>query len=161
MPETSDLHELRDYLKICDPNQFRQLEETYFPTMISVQGGKFTMGSSEDDMEQPLHEVKLSDFRIAKTPTTWWQFGIFCLQTGFKVPGDEGWGRGKRPVINVSWYDAVEYCNWLSEQHGLTPYYAIDKRRKDPNNKNSSDDLKWIVTPKAGGNGYRLPTEAE
>jgi formylglycine-generating enzyme required for sulfatase activity len=64
-------------------------------------------------------------------------------------------------VINVSWYDAIEYCNWLSEQHGLTPYYAIDKTRKDANNKNDEDKLKWTVTPASKANGYRLPTEAE
>ena len=38
--------------------------------------------------------------------------------SGRKKPDDRGWGRGRRPVINVSWHDATAYCEWLSEQTG-------------------------------------------
>lgn len=65
------------------------------------------------------------------------------------------------PVEKVSWYDCVEYCNKRSIKEGLNPYYNIDKNKKDPNNRNKDDDIKWIVTINAGANGYRLPTEAE
>jgi formylglycine-generating enzyme required for sulfatase activity len=62
----------------------------------------------------------------------------------------------------VSWYDAVEYCNWLSEREGLTPAYTINKNQIDPNNViGSVDSLKWLVTWNKGADGYRLPTEAE
>jgi formylglycine-generating enzyme required for sulfatase activity len=60
--------------------------------------------------------------------------------------GRQGWGRGDRPVINVSWYDAVAYANWLNEQDGLEPVYRI--RRTN-------------VTWNQSANGWRLPTEAE
>jgi len=66
----------------------------------------------------------------------------------------------KLPVEMVNWYDVVEFCNKLSEKNGLKPYYSIDKKSKDPNNKNSNDNIKWTVTI-VGGNGFRLPTEAE
>lgn len=65
------------------------------------------------------------------------------------------------PVETVSWYDCVEYCNKRSEKEGLKPYYNIDKSKKDPNNKNDNDDIKWTITINVGANGYRLPTEAE
>jgi formylglycine-generating enzyme len=65
------------------------------------------------------------------------------------------------PVEMVSWYDCVEYCNKRSLKEGLQPYYNIDKNKKDLNNKTDIDDIKWTVTPHAGANGYRLPTEAE
>jgi len=65
------------------------------------------------------------------------------------------------PVEMVSWYDCVEYCNKRSIKEGLKPYYTIDKSKKDPNNDNDIDDIKWSVTINAGANGYRLPTEAE
>jgi formylglycine-generating enzyme required for sulfatase activity len=65
------------------------------------------------------------------------------------------------PVETVNWYDCVEYCNKKSIQEGLQPYYNIDKDKKDPNNTNDVDDLKWTVTINEAANGYRLPTEAE
>ena len=71
------------------------------------------------------------------------------------------WQGKKRPVENISWYDCIEFCNRLSEIMNLDPAYLIDKDRKDPNNQNSYDDLKWLVKRNDSANGYRLPTEAE
>lgn len=65
------------------------------------------------------------------------------------------------PVEMVSWYDCIEYCNKRSVKEDLKPYYNIDKNKKDPNNKNNNDNLKWTVTINEGANGYRLPTEEE
>ena len=67
-----------------------------------------------------------------------------------------------KPVENVSWYDAIEYCNALSRKEGLTPCYTIDKDHKDPDNTSIYEDsIKWIVTWNKSANGYRLPTENE
>jgi len=65
------------------------------------------------------------------------------------------------PVDSVSWYDAIEYCNKLSEREGLIPAYNIDKINKDPNNTEELDTVKWTVTLAEGADGYRLPTEAQ
>ncbi|MDF2884701.1 MAG: hypothetical protein K0R54_5271, partial [Clostridiaceae bacterium] len=64
-------------------------------------------------------------------------------------------------VEMVSWYDCIVYCNKRSLKESLKPYYNIDKNKKDPNNKNEMDDIKWTVTINSGANGYRLPKEAE
>jgi formylglycine-generating enzyme required for sulfatase activity len=65
------------------------------------------------------------------------------------------------PVESVSWYDCVDYCNKRSLKEGLTPYYHVDRDKKDPGNKNDLDSVKWTVTINANANGYRLPSEAE
>lgn len=65
------------------------------------------------------------------------------------------------PVETVSWYDCIEYCNKRSLKEGLKPYYNITKNRKDPDNKNELDDVKWILTINESANGYRLPTDEE
>jgi formylglycine-generating enzyme required for sulfatase activity len=65
------------------------------------------------------------------------------------------------PVETVSWYDCIDYCNKRSIKEGLQPYYHIDRNKKDPDNKNDLDDIKWMVTINKEANGYRLPTEAE
>ena len=65
------------------------------------------------------------------------------------------------PVETVSWYDCIEYCNKRSMKESLKPYYTIDKNKKDPNNKNDLDSIKWTITINHESDGYRLPTEAE
>lgn len=81
------------------------------PDMVWVEGGTFTMGGTEFD-EKPKHKVKLNDFKISKYEVTFAQYDAFCETTGRSKPSDEGWGRNKRPVINVSWHDAKAYCKW-------------------------------------------------
>jgi formylglycine-generating enzyme required for sulfatase activity len=63
------------------------------------------------------------------------------------------------PVEQVSWFNAVEFCNRLSIRGGLKPYYNIDKTREDPENKNIG--IRWVVTVNADANGFRLPLSVE
>ncbi len=130
--------------------------------MVLVRGGTFEMGDVFDDNhyenEKPVHQVTLSDFYMAACCVTFDEYDAFCVATQRQKPYERDW---EMPVINITWYDAVAYCNWLSVQDGRQPVYTIDKSRQDPNNENKDDDVKWIVTPNWQANGYRLPTEAE
>ena len=90
-----------------------------YPKMVPIPGGTFIMGSKDgEDDENPPHEVTLSSFELAETEVTFEQYDYFCEQTHREKPNDEGWGRGTRPVINVSWEDAEAYCDWLSQKTG-------------------------------------------
>jgi formylglycine-generating enzyme required for sulfatase activity len=88
--------------------------------LISLPGGGFTMGSgsgvSQDEM--PAHAVTLKPFMIGQSEVTFAQYDRFATATGRAKPDDNGWGRGDRPVINVSWQDAQAYAKWLSETTG-------------------------------------------
>ncbi|MCP4699538.1 MAG: SUMF1/EgtB/PvdO family nonheme iron enzyme [Gammaproteobacteria bacterium] len=93
------------------------------PEMIKLPGGTFRMGdiqSGDDGDEKPVHKVTLSAFAMGKYEVTFEEYDRFAEATGRKKPDDRGWGRGKRPVINVSWKDAAAYAKWLSEQTGQT-----------------------------------------
>ena len=82
-----------------------------------VKGGTFQMGDTFGEGrrdELPMHTVTLDSFYISKTEVTFNQYDKFCEATGRAKPDDKGWGRGNRPVINVSWYDARDFCLWLS-----------------------------------------------
>ena len=126
------------------------------PTMVYVEGGKFNMGTDYgNDGNKPVHTIKVSSFYIGKYEVTQkeWREVMGSNPSFFK--GDD------LPVEKVSWYEAVEYCNKRSIKEGLSPYYKIEKNKRDPNNKYDWDKLKWIVSVNWNANGYGLPTEAQ
>ncbi len=120
------------------------------PGFVLVPGGTFTMGSPPTEpgryADEEQHQVTLSPFAISVYDLTFDEYDEYCAATKARRPDDEGWGRGSSPVINVSWFDAVSYCNWRSKKEGKTPAYKISGKDVACN---------W------GANGYRLPTEAE
>ena len=57
-------------------------------------------------------------FKMLNTPVTFEMFDRYCAETGEQPPGDNGWGRENRPVVNVNYQDAITYARWLSEKTG-------------------------------------------
>ena len=94
----------------------------YEPEMVEIPGGSFRMGcvSGRDcnDAEHPVHEVRVERFELSKYEVTFEEYDRFTAATGREPVDNEGWGRGRRPVIRVSWEDAVAYTKWLSGQTG-------------------------------------------
>ena len=92
------------------------------PEMVRIKGGTFQMGSpkgeADRDDNERLHEVRVKDFAIGNYAVTFEEYDTFAEATDRKKPSDAGWGRERRPVINVRWKDAVAYAEWLSEQTG-------------------------------------------
>ena len=90
---------------------------------VQVPAGDFQMGCVTRkrcfwNEESPVHRVTLRVFEISKYEVTFEEYDLFTDATGRDRVADEGWGRGRRPVINVSWHDVVAYTNWLSESTG-------------------------------------------
>jgi formylglycine-generating enzyme required for sulfatase activity len=100
---------------------FRDIEAPWCPEMVALPAGEFLMGSPESEVgrgddEGPQHRVTISSrFAIGRYPVTFDEYDHFCDVTNGEKPEDEGWGRGRRPAINVSWYDAQAYCKWLAK----------------------------------------------
>ena len=101
------------------------IEGADLPVMIAIPPGRFIMGSPDaepgrDDCEGPQHDVIIGrGFALARTPITFAQWDRFVAAGGTAyAPPDEGWGRGDRPVVNVSWDDAQAYLAWLAERSG-------------------------------------------
>jgi len=147
------------------------------PGMVLIPSGTFEMGSEDGDSdERPVHEVRLTyDYWMGKYEVTNGEYIEFLNSVGVDSDGEKNGieyidinssycdieyrngrfmlkerGKTNYPMIEVTWYGAVAYCNWLSWQKGLPEAYEWDsnqntyKLRDYPNNK-----------------GYRLPTEAE
>ena len=174
------LPKLRDLQKTLHPSRYKELNDLYFPEMVPVRGGTFVPGCVKpgDQLcraynKDSLYQATLSDFQMARTETTVLQYNLYseavkrtiaqritAADTLKEYTPTWGWVYN-HPVVNVSWYDAVEYANWASEQQGFFPVYTIDKTTSDTLNESKYDDFKWIVTINPKGTGYRLPTEAE
>jgi formylglycine-generating enzyme required for sulfatase activity len=137
---------------------------------VFVPGGTFTMGSPANEAGRSdnefQHQVNLSAFALSATELTQAEYMSFCQATNghwpdWKESGNKynidngsdgsyknhaGPGKENRPIVGVSWYDAVAYCNWRSTAEGKRPCYTI-----------SGTNVSCDIT----ANGYRLPTEAE
>ena len=82
-------------------------------------GMRFKMGldSAREPWMGPVHEVQFTGpFLIGKHEVTFAEYDRFALATWRKLPDDQGWGRDDRPVINVSWDEAVAYAKWLRDE---------------------------------------------
>jgi formylglycine-generating enzyme required for sulfatase activity len=120
------------------------LEPGLKPKMIAVTGGTFFMGTNEGvySANAKVHEVSLKSFVISETPVTQELYTAVMKNNPSRFKG------GDRPVDSVSWFDAITFCNALSEQSGLPPAYTIDE---------SGVNVTWDRDSR----GFRLPTEAE
>jgi formylglycine-generating enzyme required for sulfatase activity len=116
------------------------------PDMVVIPAGKFVMGTPETEKERDkdefLHEVTISRaFALGRTEVTWDQWEA-CVRDGAcdgaavdaalrqdrdgkPDPNYKDWGRGTRPVVGVSWYDAQHYVGWLNRKAGLDDAYRL------------------------------------
>jgi formylglycine-generating enzyme required for sulfatase activity len=121
--------------------------------------GTILMGTPDSeegrDKDELQHEVSVGAFYIGKYEVTQREYQEIMGNNPSNFKGSD------LPVEQVSWYDAVEYCNKRSERDGLIPAYIINKTRSDPSNLSEFDTTRWLVIWDKTANGYRLPTEAE
>ncbi|NUM36056.1 MAG: SUMF1/EgtB/PvdO family nonheme iron enzyme [Candidatus Brocadiae bacterium] len=84
--------------------------------MVYIPAGTFIMGCQAMyafDVEKPEHEVYLDEYFIDKYPITWEQYLKFCQEKKHPQPKAPAWGIiPDHPVVNISWQDAKEYCEW-------------------------------------------------
>ena len=161
-------------------------EQILVPEMVEVKGGTIEGAANTNNYEGVFVEgrtVTLSDFYMGKYEVTQEEYA--SVMAGQKVTVDgkeyelesnpnyctkdstdytlfEGEKQEKRPVEGVTWYDAVWYCNALSEKEGLTKAYNIEVTQvKQASGKKGYYIYGATVTLNANATGYRLPTEAE
>ena len=99
------------------------LERELVGEMVPISGGIFRMGDligDGRDSERPVHSVTVSDFKIGKHEVTFdqWDACVSDGGCGRYTPDDNGWGRGNRPVIHVSWDDVQGFIDWLNDKTG-------------------------------------------
>ena len=124
--ESDEIYESENAIITDNTNLENTIENNMSTTKIeendwtTIPAGTFLMGSADAgiDSDEHFHEVTVSDFKILKTPVTFEQYDAFCEETGKPKYNDCKWGRNNRPVIYVSYWDAVDYAQWLSTKTG-------------------------------------------
>lgn len=146
---------LRSVMKKINAPYFDTLFlQKYYPDAVAIKGGTFNMGcdttkNANCGERETLHTQEVSSFFMARTETTVWQYALYvAAHKGnlLKIFSESNSDQGDNPVVNVSWYDAVDYANWVSQQKGL------DRAITQDTSENFTVNLR---------SGYRLPTEAE
>lgn len=96
--------------------------EPILPDLLPVPGGRFWMGDDSGRAdERPGHSVDLKSFFAARLPVTNAEYACFLLTTGHEPPpywADPAFNDPAQPVVAVTWFDATDYCAWLSAQKG-------------------------------------------
>lgn len=128
--------------------------------MGTVPGSAFLMGSPEGTIgslvrECPVHAVTVTEFRMSAYEVTQAQF-LAATGENPSAYADET-DSPTRPVARITWFDAVEYCNFLSLRDGFDPVYEIADRTPASGYPITAASVMRSMRK----NGYRLPTEAE
>jgi formylglycine-generating enzyme required for sulfatase activity len=139
------------------------------PEMVVVPAGSFTMGSPANEPERLDDEAQvrvsvpapIAVGRFAVTFDGWDACGADGGCNGY-MPGDEGWGRGKHPVINVNWDDAKAYVSWLLRKTGKTYRLLSEAEREYVTRAGTTTPFWWgssIKPTQANYDGSRDPYE--
>jgi formylglycine-generating enzyme required for sulfatase activity len=132
------------------------------PEMVVVPPGSFTMGSPANepkrrDNEGPQYQVAFArQFAVGKFTVTFDEWDACVVDggcNGYK-PSDQGWGRGKQPVINVSWDNAKSYLTWLSRKTGNTYRLLNESEREYVTRAGTTTPFWWGSSISTGQANY-------
>jgi len=144
---------------------FRTVRKAGPPDFILIPAGNFQMGDINNEgsaSERPVHTVYVSEFYMQGTEVTKAQWDDVRNWASTNNYADLGVGSGKaldHPVQQVTWHDAVKWCNARSEKENLLPCYHTTSAKTTVYRTGTVDVASGAVD--WGANGYRLPTEAE
>jgi formylglycine-generating enzyme required for sulfatase activity len=134
---------------------FKECDEC--PEMVVVPAGSFTMGSPKSEprstYEDPQHQVTIRKaFAVGKFAATFDEWDACVADGGCNDyrPSDRGWGRGRQPVINVSWDDAKAYVAWLSRKTGKAYRLLSEAEREYATRAGKTTPFWWgsSITPR-------------
>jgi formylglycine-generating enzyme required for sulfatase activity len=132
--------------------------------MVVIPAGNFMMGAPENDPmrtfdEVPQHRVSFAKpFSVGRFAVTFAEWDACVADGGCNgyMPSDGGWGRERRPVINVSWNDAQSYLGWLSRKTGQ-PYRLLSEAEREFVSRAGTSTAFWwgdsVTTDQANYNG--------
>ena len=127
--------------------------------MVDIAGGSLTVDCKDSGVNcqkgMSTYQISIQPFSIGATEVTFEQYDYYCRQVPkCTLPDDKGWGRGDRPVINVSWKETVEYIQWLNAKTGENYRLPTEREWEFAARAKTSSAYSWGDTPNGNyGNG--------
>jgi formylglycine-generating enzyme required for sulfatase activity len=149
-------------------DSFRECDNC--PEMVVIPAGSFMMGSPANERDRLSSETQVpvsiaAPFAVDKYAVTFDEWDTCVADGGCNgyTPADQGWGRGRRPVINVNWHDAKAYAAWVSRKTGKTYRLLSEAEREYVTRASTTTAYYWgssIRTTQANYNGKVQADEA-
>jgi formylglycine-generating enzyme required for sulfatase activity len=130
-------------------SSFPELFATIEQDMVTIQGGKFIMGDAvakEPSVAKPVHIVSVNSFKMSRYEVTFAQYDAYAATVGKQLPDDHSWGRGHRPVVEIGWYDAKAFIEWLNQQTGRQYRLPSEAEWEYAARAKSTTDYPWGTT---------------
>jgi hypothetical protein len=146
--------------------QGEKVKKSFFiePAMVKINKGILILDNKEDKFyfdEKTKHIVSIKkDFYIAKNEVTFEEYDMYCYLTGAKIPDDDGFKRGKVPVVNISWFEAKSYANWLSQMSGKNYSLPTEAQWRYVAQKAGMTGFSWFEV-NSGGHPHLIGSKRE
>ena len=148
--EEENIEKILKLLKESIKRYSEKKSESKFENMVFVQGGKYKPSFADE-------EKKVFDIEVCKYPTTQKMWVEIMGENPSEFEGDN------KPVENITWWEALEFCNKLSEKYGLEPVYDLSESKEGilMINELGGEIVYPDVANFKNTEGFRLPTEVE
>lgn len=114
------------------------------PSMVIIPSGSFDMGNAGEPSTSPIRKVRFKHpFAVSQYEITFADFEQFAKATTRKMPSDNRWGKGSRPVINIDWQDAKDYVAWLRKTTGSKYRLPTESEWEYIARANTTSDYWW------------------
>ena len=127
-------YDTKDALPPIDYRQKDDIRIAYIPmqqrlddfnAMPKKQREEFLKKENTTEEKWIAQTIELGDLFLSKFILTFEEYDAYCYDANRRLPEDQGWGRDRRPAVNINIVDAIDYCNWINRKAGLSDKYIL------------------------------------
>lgn len=113
----------KDDIRIAYISMQQRLDD--FNGMPKKQREEFLKKENTTEDKWIAQTLELGDLFLSKFILTFEEYDAYCYDANRRLPEDQGWGRDRRPAVNINIVDTIDYCNWINRKAGLSDKYIL------------------------------------